>query len=215
MSKKKNRKKQQYKYFGSALDNSKKSKKGKKSKGSKTVGYKEPKLTNIQPTLDKGGAKECRKIIQSPVDIPKEFQKNRRKCNHAAGTMSVAEFKAITPNYAAYTPALEQMVAKYGEENVRICRRCYDAVVARDAVDQEKVIDAMTTLYAACNVAVSNKRMKKDEVQKFAKLKESTEDFRLVVDILQKIKEAEAVASATKDGMMAGMNINPGAAYMG
>lgn len=199
MGKKKNKKAK--KYYGYDLSNSSKKKSGKKSKGSKTVGYKPPKLKNLKPTLDKKEAKENRKIVMSPVDVPKAFVKNRQKCNHADGRMSVAEFKNMTPSWAAYTPALEGLIKKYGEDKVSICRQCYDALVVREAVTTSSVNDALMTLYAACNVAVSNHRMKDDEVKEIAKLKKIVDDFRPVLETMDKIAaEEKEAATNTNNG---------------
>ena len=93
------------KYFYTSKDIKKKNKKGKKIKG-----YEAPKLKSVKPTLDKSDAKKNKKILLAPVEIPKEFIKNRAKCNHAGQVISVAEFKAMTPTYAAYTPMLDTIV---------------------------------------------------------------------------------------------------------
>lgn len=208
---KKSRKAKQKKYY--SYDLSGRRKNSKKSKGSKTVAYKAPKLGNLKPTLDKKEAKANRKIVMSPVEVPKEFIKNRLRCNHAGGTISIEEFKQLTPSYAAYTPVIERMVAKYGADNVSICRQCYDVVVSRDQVDTAKVNDALTVLYAACNVAVSNKRMKDDEVKKIAKLKEVLEDFNPVLETLTKIAEDEKELAGRPGGSVTDLNRNPGSAF--
>lgn len=208
---KKSRKAKQKKYYDYDLSNSGR-RKGKKSKGSKTVAYKAPKLGNLKPTLDKKEAKANRKIVMSPVDVPKEFTKSRLRCNHAGGTISVEEFKQLTPSYAAYTPAMERVITKFGADKVAICRQCYDVLVERDCIDTEKVYDALTTLYAACNVAVSNKRMKDDEVKKISKLKEVLEDYQPVLDTLAKIAEDEKSRSESGTGAR-NLNANPGSAF--
>lgn len=208
---KKNRKSKQKKYYGYDLSGGRK--KAKKSKGSKTVGYKAPKLGNLKPTLDKKEAKENRRIVMSPVDVPKEFRKNRDKCNHAGGMITVPEFKQLTPSYAAYTPALERLSETFGADKVAICRQCYDALVQRDCIDTEKVNEALAVLYAACNVAVSNKRMKGDEVKKINKLKQVLDDFQSVLDVLAKIAE-DAEAATTMPGNGGNLNGNPGSAFV-
>ncbi|MCM1230232.1 MAG: hypothetical protein NC489_08865 [Ruminococcus flavefaciens] len=211
---KKSRKAKQKKYYGYDLSN-RSSKKDKKKKGSKTVGYKAPKLGNMKPTLDKKEAKTNRKIVTSPVDVPKEFLKNRLKCNHAGAQMSVADFKTMTPSWSAYTPATERMVTKFGADKVCICKQCYDVLVARECIDTDKVNEALTVLYAACNVAIGNKRMKDDEVKKIAKLKEVIADFQPVIDTLERIAEDEREYAKNNGTGNGNLNNTPGGAFIG
>lgn len=191
------------------------SKKKKKSGKKNSSAYKRPKYKDIKSTLSKKEAKENKKIVLSPVDVPKEFRKNRLKCNHAGDLVGVDKYKAMTPNYAAYTPFLDQTVAKFGEDHVHICQSCYDVIVDRTCVDSEDVIDAMTTLYAAVNVAVANRRMKDDEVKELSKLKERLDDFRPVVEILSKLEEDERDRSSDSGRSGSNLNSNSGASFIG
>ena len=134
------------KYFYSKSD--KKSKK----KGKKVKGYEAPKLKTVKPTLDKADAKKSKKILLAPVEIPKEFIKNRTKCNHAGNMISVAEFKAMTPTYAAYTPMLDTIVELFGEENCSICKSCFDVLVGKDQISVSDVLGSINTLSAAANM---------------------------------------------------------------
>lgn len=179
-------------YFKSSKKKS--GKKSKKSDGWKKNGkyYDKPKLKSVRPTLDKKEVKKNKKTVLNPVEVPKDFRKNRLKCNHAGRIMSVSEYRNMTPTYAAYTPALERMVQLYGEENCCICRDCYDVLVKRREVTKDAVNDALTTLYAACNVAVANKRLKDDEVKEIAKLKGIIDDFRPVLDIIDQVEDIPA-----------------------
>lgn len=177
MSKKK---KNKWKYF----DNKKSKKSGKK--GRKSV-YDKPKTKSVKPTLGKKEAKENKKILLAPVEIPSEFRKNRNKCNHAARTISVQEFKAMTPAYSAYTPMLEDVVGLFGEENVSVCKDCYDVLVDRSCVTFEQAHNSLVTLYAAVNVAVSNKKLGDGEVKRLNKLKALVEDFQPVLEIISKV----------------------------
>ena len=176
------------KYFYSKSD--KKSKK----KGKKVKGYEAPKQKTVKPTLDKADAKKSKKILLAPVEIPKEFIKNRTKCNHAGNTISVAEFKAMTPTYAAYTPMLDTIVELFGEENCSVCKSCFDVLVSKDQISVSDVLGSINTLYAAANMVVANKRMKDDEVKDIAKIKNDLEDWLKVADLLAEIKENDAPA---------------------
>lgn len=178
MSKKKNKK-----YFTSLND--KKDKKGKK--GKKIKGYEAPKLKTVKPNLDKSEAKKNTKILLAPVEIPKEFIKNRNKCNHAGKTITVAEFKAMTPTYAAYTPQLDSIVDLFGEDNVRVCKSCYDVLVTKNLVSVDDVLDSVAKLYAAANIVVANKRMKDDEVKDIAKVKTDLADWMKIAELLGEI----------------------------
>lgn len=216
MSKKsKKYKKMQKKYYQYGIGGSG-SKKSKKSKGSKTVHYKDPKLKNMKSTLSKAEVKANRHTIEKPVKVPKDFMERRQKCNHAAGLLTVQEFKSMTTGWAAYTPAVDRMVAKYGEDNVRICRDCFDVLVSRDMVTTKDVEEALTTLYAACNVAVANRRMKKSEVKKIAELKEVIEDYQPVVKVLSRIAadEAEAATSGSNVNQNRNVNMTSGAPFV-
>lgn len=212
-------KKKQKKYFSEYYRSKKKNKKNKKGKsvnGSFGGGKKKARLKTVQPTLDRKEAKESRKIVLSPVDVPKKFKKNRDKCNHVGELLSVEAFKRMTPSYSAYTPALDRMVAKYGEEHVSVCGKCYDVVVDRSEVSVEDVQDAVLTLYAACNVAVSNTRLKKDEVKKISDLKDVFGDYQEVIDLLDKI-ERHAVADedeGSSAGVTGNRNSIPGSAFV-
>lgn len=208
MSKNKKNKKNSWKYFGGEYDK-KKSKKGKKNKRSV---YDKPKMKTVKPTLSKKDAKANKKVVLSPVEVPKEFRKNRLKCNHAVRMITPEAYRNMTPTYAAYTPALERVVEKYGKDHVHVCKDCYDVLVDRNMITSDEVYDAMTTLYVACNVAVANKRLKDDEVKAIAKLKDVVEDFRPVLDILEKIEE-EGTESAQPTNT-ASLNSNSGAVFV-
>lgn len=202
MSKKKNKK---LKYYNSSKKKSKKA----SSKKAKSA-YKKPRYKDTKPSLTKKEAKANAKIVKSPVDVPKEFLKNRRKCNHAGDMIQVAAYKALTPNYAAYTPMLDNIVQKYGEENVSICRSCYDAVVSRSEVTAEEMIDALTTLYVGVNAAVANRRMKDDEIKTLAKLKETLDEFRPVIEILEKLEDEDETEDSGSRSASSAVNPNRG-----
>ena len=208
MSKKKKKKSKDLKYFSSSKKSSKKSSKGKKRSGKSAYG--KPKMKSVKPTLTKKEAKANKKTVLAPVDVPKEFRKNRLKCNHAADTISVESYKNLTANYAAYTPALERVVAQFGLEHTCICKDCYDVLVDRDCVSPEDVFSALTTLYVACNIAVSNRRLKPDEVKAIDKLKEVLNDFSPVMDILMKV----AAEEGSMDSSSTGSDLNDNSAFI-
>lgn len=195
-------KKKDLKYF----NDKKGSKKNKKNKRS---AYDKPKFKTVKPTLSKKEAKSNKKTVLSPVEVPKEFRKNRLKCNHAARIISVEEYRNMTPTYAAYTPALERVVELFGEENVGICKDCYDVVVNRNCVTSKDVNDAAVTLYAACNVVIANRRMKDDEVKEISKLKDVLENFMPVLELMRKIEEdGSQSANSENVGSIDSVNLN-------
>ena len=75
--------------------------KDKKKKKNKKKEYDIPKFKMVQPSLGRKDAKIAKKIVLAPVDVPKAFLKVRRKCNHAGKLITAAEFKEMTPAYAA------------------------------------------------------------------------------------------------------------------
>ena len=169
------------------------------SKKKKKSAYGKPKMKNVKPTLTKKEAKANKKTVLAPVDVPKEFRKNRLKCNHAADTISVESYKNLTANYAAYTPALERVVAQFGLEHTCICKDCYDVLVDRDCVSPEDVFSALT-----------NRRLKPDEVKAIAKLKEVLNDFSPVMDILMKV----AAEEGSMDSSSTGSDLNDNSAFI-
>lgn len=191
MSKKKN------KYFAELISEPKKSKKNKK----KSKAYDTPKLKTVKPTLDKSDAKKNTKILLAPVEIPKEFIKNRNKCNHAGKTISVADFKAMTPTYAAYTPQLDAIVDIFGEDKVCVCKSCYDVMVDVDQINDSDVLKAISVLYAAANIVVANKRMKDDEIKDIAKIKNDLADWMKIVELIGDV-DASSVEKKGEYGEM-------------
>ena len=181
--------------------------KDKKKKKNKKKEYDIPKFKMVQPSLGRKDAKIAKKIVLAPVDVPKAFLKVRRKCNHAGKLITVAEFKEMTPAYAAYTPMLDSMIMKYGEENVMVCKSCYDVIVEQSKIDAGDVDDAIMSLYAAANKVVSMHRMKDDEVEAIAKIKEGLTEWAEVSDLIYKIDAEQAArAAATESRNSANLN---------
>lgn len=187
MSKKKN-----HYYF----DNPRK--KGKKDKKDKKSAYKEPKLKSVKPSLDNKDIKAGRKILRTPVEVPKQFRKNREHCNHAGKLMTVEKYKQLTPNYAAYTPALDLMCRVFGEENLRICGSCYDVLVSSDSVESDDINSAVATLYGAANAALTGQRLKEKEIEEIAKARDGLmENWLFIREIVEKIAEARAASESS------------------
>lgn len=179
--------------------NGKSGKKGKKSKNKDSGYYKEPEFKEVKPTLDKKDAKKNKKMLLAPVEIPKEFIKSRVKCNHADGLMTVKEFKAMTPTYAAFTPMLDTMTAVFGADDLRICKRCYDVIVKPELFDSSDVRHAIAVLYATANVVVSHKRMKDDEVKSINKVKMDLNDWSTIANRYRELEESGALATQETD----------------
>ena len=203
------KKKKKYKYF----DNKKKDKKSKGKKGRRSA-YKAPKTRDIKETLSKKEAKANKKVVVSPVDVPKDFKKNRQRCNHAGASISVAAYQEMTPAYAAYTPALDRVREMYGDENVSVCKSCFDVVVKQGCIDPDHVYDCLTYLYAAINVALANQKLKGDEIKDIAKLKDIIFDFAPVLDILNKLQPAEAGDQSPSGGSSTGVDLNNNSAFV-
>lgn len=176
------------------------SKKNRKKKGGKKSGYygdPTEKVKRVKPSLNKKEIKENRKIADAPYEIPRELLKNRRKCNHADGKITVDEFIKSGKNQAI-VPMLTQMVEVFGKENVKICAMCYDVTVADGAVTTTDVAKAVMVLYAATNYVLANKRMDEDEIKDLAKERESLINFSRVIDMMRKI-EARKVSVGDAD----------------
>lgn len=192
MSKKKNKKTKNYYDFQFG-------KKSKKDKKSKKSSYDEPTMKTVKPSLNKKAAKAQKKDLQKPIKVSKEFKNRRNSCNHAGKLITVEEFKELTPTYAAYTPMLEQMVETFGVENVMVCRDCFDVVVRPACTTLEEVKKAVAVLYAASNTAVSSKRLKGKEIERFNKIKDSLGDWNFVVDTIGKLEEKGAISAGASE----------------
>lgn len=175
----------------------KKGKNGKKS-DSESV-YSKPKTKKVRPTLDGKEVKQNRKLLQMPVEIPKEFRKNREKCNHVGSYLTVEEYKALTPLYAAYTPMLDQIIDVFGSSSVRICSLCYDVLVKPDEITAADIEKATTLLYASANKLVSHKKMDSSEVKDISKLKEALDDWMHLIPSLVKIESEETIDTESVD----------------
>lgn len=213
MGKKKNKKKSYdsmvLKYYGGSgyhsrnekddKDDRKKSKKNKKSSGI-------PGLKIVHMSLDKKDIRDARKVVTAPVDVPKKFLSIRKKCNHAGDLLTPAQYRTMTLNYAVYTPMLDAVCEKFGEDNVQVCAGCYDVLVNYDAITSEDIRDALTTLYVSANKVVSLKRMKGDEIEDINKLKNELTDWNDVIELMDKIDEA--MADAEKPERSTGTRLN-------
>lgn len=172
----------------------------KKKKGKKDSVYGDPKTNRMKLTLNKKEIKENRKIAEAPFEIPKELLKNRRKCNHADGTMTVQEFMDSGKN-PAITPLLSTMVDVFGEDKIKICAACYDVMLVDDAIKPDDVIKSAMTLYAASNYVVSHKKMSDEDVKGLAKDREVVEDFKNVVTLMRKIATRKKNVEANPENM--------------
>ena len=126
-------------------------------------------LTKIRPTLDGKDAEKQRELLVAPPIVDKAFRKRQGKCNHSSGTISVAEYRKMTAWPDVYTPHLSRAIELYGEDHVRICRRCYDVVVDYDVVNADDIRKALTAIYVAVNLVKANLRFDKNEVKHLTK----------------------------------------------
>lgn len=197
MSKKSKKKKNKKSYYSEYQFGGKgKSKKssGKKKGGNKKSYYAEPKLKSVKPTLSKKDAKKNRKMLLAPVEIPEAFIKSRKSCNHVGDVLTVAQFKEMTPTYAAFTPMLDTMVNVFGEDNVAVCAQCYDVLVNAAAINEDDFDRAVAVLYAAANMAVSYNRMKGDEIKEIAKIRMNLTGWGKIKERFMAAKETITVA---------------------
>ena len=176
-----------------------------------------PKLRTIKGTIGSKEIKQQSKILLRQPEIDKEYLKTQAKCNHSGSTISVAEFKSMTPIYAAYAPLLDAAVRKFGEDHVCMCKRCYDILVERSMITKAAVEEAAVTLYVAANTVTANMRLEKKEVKKYGKLR--FDELPLLVEpILKgigKVEKAEAKrANNSKPGEKRNLNYNNAADFM-
>jgi len=176
-------------------------KKSKNKKG-KTVQYEHPSkmLKDVKLSVSKKEIKEAEKTVRSPVEVPKTFKKHREHCNHAGKLISPAEFKEMTPAYAAYTPLLDAAIAKAGESNISVCKSCYDILVNPTLIDADTMKDAIVSLYLGANIVLAHDRMKKDEIKEIAKLRDSLTEWGQVIETMRKLTESGALDSSAVGG---------------
>lgn len=88
-----------------------------------------------------------------------------------------------------------------------VCKSCYDVIVEQSKIDAGDVDDAIMSLYAAANKVVSMHRMKDDEVEAIAKIKEGLTEWAEVSDLIYKIDAEQAArAAATESRNSANLN---------
>lgn len=177
--------------------------KGKKNKKTKFVKDETPKYKKFKKakeTLSKKERKFLKKQINKPIKVDKDFIELRDKCNHSCDRITVEEFCAKNVAFNAYTPMLSNLVNVFGEENVSICKNCYEALVDASCIPTvEDVAKCATILYAACNF-MKQTTANKGEIKSLTKLQENLGKFSDVMPLLEKaIKRAEvATASEAK-----------------
>lgn len=180
--------------------------KGKRSKASKgrNAEYNTPAFGSIRPSLSGREAKLSTKSVLAPVEVPKEFRKNRLRCNHAGALISPAEFKAMTPAYAAFTPLLDAAIETYGEDNVAICRSCYDVLVNTGDITSTGMRDSVLRLYLSANLILAHKRMTKDEIKELAGMRDGLTDWDHAIFTLRKLEE-DGTIDASRNSQAAAM----------
>lgn len=187
-------------YYGCSVIKSKDKKSKKKDKKSKDIN-----LMSNKASIDRKDVKTARKIVLSPVKVPDSFTDVRRACNHALKLITPAEYKSMTPSYAAYTPMLDWAISMYGEDNVAVCSGCYDVVVKYDKVNSEDVMKAITTLHLAANKVLSMKRLKNDEIKDLTKLRDNMDKW---VEVAEEITHLDDVSSAYAEKAHDGQSLN-------
>lgn len=175
----------------------KKDKHSKKDKEKDVYQSKYPALKTVHLSLSKKDVKDITKIVATPIDVPKKFIEIREECNHAGDLLTPAEYRAMSANYAAYTPMLDVACAVFGEENVSVCAACYDVVLDHKLINADGIRSALATLYLSANKAVSMKRMKDDKVKKLNKLKGDLTDWNKIIEIIDEIDQTIGAAAGS------------------
>lgn len=196
MSKKKKNKKRKN-YYASYEAKVSGVKKAKKPKKSKYNYYHKPAFKEVKPSLSKKEAKEAKKIVLEPVEVPKDFKKTRTRCNHAGSLITPTEFKEMTPAYAAFTPMLDAAVESYGEDHVMVCKSCYDVLVDPGKVSVEGLKESILLMYLSVNTILSRKRLDKDEIKELTKLRDGLGDWDHAVSVLRKLEESGALQESS------------------
>lgn len=192
------KKKKNSNYFGYTTYKSDKKKKKKNKDKDRDIGFKANRAS-----IDRKEAKTARKIVLAPVKVPDAFADVRKSCNHAGKSMSVAEYKAMTPSYTAYTPMLDRALAQYGEDSLSVCAGCFDVIPKYDLIAAEEVLDAMTVLYLAANKVLMLKRLNGDEIKEITKLRESLKGWREIAEEIRGLDEL-IKAYGVSDGKISG-----------
>lgn len=187
------------KFYTSNYKNSKKKKKDKKDKSRKLN------LKTVHMSLDKKDIKAAYKIVTAPVDVPKKFVSIRDDCNHAGDIMTVETYKSMVPNYSVYTPMLDPVIERFGEDSVAICSGCFDVLVNYDAITSDDIKAAMTVLYVSANKVLSMRRLKKNDQEDLVKLKNRLSDW---VEVMAAMDQIDAAAPKSENKSQSQVNLN-------
>ena len=203
----KKHKKDKWNVWSNYYSSGKKSKKGKSNKEAMNEvrrGFK-----GIKPTVDKTEGKKAIKATTKVPEVDKKFKETREKCNHADGRMTVAEFEGMSMTPEVFTPALKVMTNTFGAENLSICKRCAEVLVAdRNAITPDDVRAAIAHLYGAIGIIVSHRKLNRSEVREMNKLANKLLDFLPEAETLAKIqaKYADEEGTSIGGGSIASLN---------
>ena len=150
-----------------------------------------PKLLRVKPTLSDKDVKQSERIVEQIPKINKELLKNREECNHCQDVMSVAEFREKPNSYV--TPLLDQYVEVFGEQNVALCKGCYEVLAKDSQIDLTKTNNAFILIMAAIDHLTANMRMDKKELHRMKEYKETqVKGLYEIIPMLRTLKEKQA-----------------------
>nr|DAS76679.1 MAG TPA: acetyl-coA carboxylase zinc finger domain protein [Caudoviricetes sp.] len=188
----KKKKKNKIDWFSQYETGKKKDKKRKEKKSDKHVMYNGPKLKAVKPTLDRKEVRAAQKAAKEPAKIADAIVSAKNKCNHCQEMLTVEEFAKKYPVSQHIAPMLNEYIAEFGEENVRVCGACFTPVVSRDVINPKEVKRSFLIVDGTLNHLMANMRMSKKEL-KFIKKSviRTSEMTNTVVPMLEELREKE------------------------
>lgn len=173
-----------------ALMNNSKGDKGEKlSRANKKV---LKKAKHLSPSLKKKEAKAIEKFANRYPDMPGKIAGIRARCNHAAKTMSLAEYNEF-PNH--YNPTLDLMIDAFGEQQVVICRDCMEPMVDAGIANEGNLKVSIATLIGIINYIEPRVKMSEKELIKHYEKKQKLLDLlsTLTDELAEAVEHDDAV----------------------
>lgn len=188
----KKKKKKSFNFYGGKSEKKKKDKSGKSSKKEKRVG-----IVHLDSNIKNSEAREALVEMREPVKAGEKVEAVREKCNHQVAKLkTVAEL--LEPGSTVQIckiPMLNDFTKLFGENNVYVCPKCWEPIVADKAITSAAVKKSILTLYAAAQRQVSSTDMKNKEIKALAKAKHSL--IKGWIPVLDTIGTLEHEAAST------------------
>lgn len=156
------------------------------------------KLKNVKPSLDKKDVRDVHRAAEKPIKLPKQIEEAREVCNHVQETYSVPAFNKEFEGRPYLAKNLDMYARMFGEENLGICKGCFEVMVDRKLITVDETQRAFLLILAAMNHLMANYRMKKKELKELKSSEQMIEEaMKTVVGMLKELRTAEKANEPT------------------